>query len=415
MVFRLGSRHLSAGAAALAAAALLFTPLALGFGRAALPNAPMVALSTAAMLLATRGNGIGRAVVAALLFAAAILLKPLALATAVALAVWLTFGRRWRALALMASTGAAAAVCSWVFFDLISEGGFTELVRQQLVRFREVRGFDLFREYAPFARLTDARGWHTQLAWNLAEHRRALGSLALGRGADSNGLVTAGAVAALLLWPWLATTRRRLVGLCLVWLAVPLSFNLLVWGPVWNHYFLQYLPPLALLTAVGVDESGRLAAARWGRPGLRLAPLILVGALLVALAWHARLQLKLDPRSWAPLRPRQSVWLTLDPTLHLVSDTRPACGVYDPFNVYGPAAFAAQPGFGGEAFTVGFRDLVACLEEQPEIRIFVTHWTTWFIDNDQQSVLARRFPDRIVFQDPRQERTIRHRIERGAP
>jgi len=281
------------------------------------------------------------------------------------------------------------------------------------VRFRTLKGFDLFRQYAPFAQLTEARGWNTQFVWNLAEHRRALGSLAPGRGADSNGLLMVGAAAALLTWPWLDATRRRWVRLCLLWLGVALSFNLLVWGPVWNHYFLQYLPPLSLLTAVGIDELGRRAATF--RPGLRAVPLLLFCAVLVANGGYARVQLQLDPRRWSPLEPRDSVWLTLDPTLHLISQTRPACGVYDPFNVYGGAALAAQPGFRGETFRVDYADLLACLESDRDIRIFVTFWTTWFIDGDQRLELARRFPRRIVFQDPREERRIRDRIQRRRP
>jgi len=81
-LFRLARKQLPASAAALAALAMLFSPLALGFGRAALPNASMVALSVSAMLLASRVDRLGRVVAAGLLLTLAILLKPLALATA---------------------------------------------------------------------------------------------------------------------------------------------------------------------------------------------------------------------------------------------------------------------------------------------------------------------------------------------
>ncbi len=414
MLFRLARSYLAVGAAALAGITLLLTPLGLGFGRAALPNALMVALSTSAFLLAHRSDKRRHVIAAGVLLTLAMLVKPLALATAAALALWFVFDGRWRALAILTITGVVSAACAWVLLDVGSEGGFTELVRLQLTRFHHAQGFDLLRQYAPFAQHIDSRGLDTALAWNLAEHRRALASFSLNRGADSNSVVVMAAAAALLLWPWLSATARRLVGLCLFWLAVPFTFNLLVWEPVWDHYMLQYIPPLALLAAVSIDALTR-GVSRWGVPGLRGGSLLVVCALLAAMAWHVRVQLRMDPRAWAPLAPRGSLWLTLDPTLHLISDTVPACGVYDPFNVYGEKSLAAQPGFDGSRFAVGFGDLLRCLERQPEVRVFVTEWTAWFLNRDELAELVRRFPDRIVFQNPQVAREIRDRIERARP
>jgi 4-amino-4-deoxy-L-arabinose transferase-like glycosyltransferase len=305
IVFRLARTYLGAGASALACFAVLLTPLGLYFGRVALPNAPMVALTVTAFLLAGRDGGRKRLVAAGVVITLAVLIKPLALAPAIALALWLALGRRWRALALLTVTGAVGAASAWLLLDLAGDGGFTELVRLQLTRFRHAQGFELVRQYGPFAQLTDARGIDTALAWNLAEHRRGLLSAGL-PGADANVLTVVGAAAALLLWPWLATRQRRLVGLCVVWLGVPLAFNLLVWEPVWNHYFVQYIPPLALLVAVSAEALSR-ATSRWGETGRRAA-LLAVGALLVALALHVRPQLRLDPRALAPLEPVNSPW-----------------------------------------------------------------------------------------------------------
>ena len=169
-----------------------------------------------------------------------------------------------------------------------------------------------------------------------------------------------------------------------------------------------------MLAAVSIDALAR-AASRSGVPWLRSASLLTVCALLAAVAWHVRVQLRMDPLAWAALEPRHSTWLTLDPTMHLISDTHPACGVYDPFNVYGEASLAAQPGYDGSSFTVDFDDLLDCLERQPEVRIFVTHWTVWFMNSDQLAELARRFPDRILFQDPELARLTRERIELTRP
>jgi hypothetical protein len=118
----------------------------------------------------------------------------------------------------------------------------------------------------------------------------------------------------------------------------------------------------------------------------------------------------LDPRALAPLEPVNSPWLTFDPTTHLLTDTVPACGLYDPFNVYGKAALAGQPGYDGSRFLVDYSDVLRCIEADPEIKVFVTHWTLWFLKGHHITGLVQRYPDRVVFQDPRMERVFRERL-----
>jgi len=94
---------------------------------------------------------------------------------------------------------------------------------------------------------------------------------------------------ALLLWRRLDAVSLRLVRLCLGWLAVA-GIAVSAPGFFFNHYFLILLPPLSVLSAVGV-----LAAARFAAPGrVRL----LAGAMVMAVAsgpFLANLHFRLAP------------------------------------------------------------------------------------------------------------------------
>jgi len=380
---------------------LLATPLGLLFGRLALPNAAMVACEVAALALLAGRDSTRRAASAAAALVAAILLKPLALPVAAAAWIGLVLRRRFRSAAVLAGCGVVLSAAAWLSIDRVTGGGFSALVALQVERFAADDGFALFRGYEPFAREMRSRGVETAIQWNVSELERSLLPLAPERSANCNGflvgLAALGALAALVFGP---RQNRPLIALALLWLGLPLAFDVLVWEPIWNHYLLQVLPPLAILATLGFTAFDRLPP-----PGRRVAhaatSVVIVGAsMFLAIGVEGRF--RFDGNTLRAVGPEGSRWLTFDPTVNVMTGTEAACGVIDPFNVYGESSLAARATDQQARFLVTRENLLACIEADPELRIFVTDWTRWFLDAETLAMLRRDHADRVVFANPRQ-------------
>jgi hypothetical protein len=207
--------------------------------------------------------------------------------------------------------------------------------------------------------------------------------------------------------------RRPLVALCLWWIAVPVAFDVFVWEPIWNHYFVEILPPLAILSGLGLGALDRLPNRR--RRALAGGLVAVVVVVAAALGLRTEGALLLDDRPFEAVGPPGSRWLTLDPTVNVMTGTEPACGVIDPFNVLGPSALAARAGGREARFHVTLDDLLACLEADPEAGVFVTSWTEWFLDQETLAELWRRHPGRVRFADPRAALAFERRGAAGPP
>ncbi|MEL6547894.1 MAG: hypothetical protein AAFQ82_24930, partial [Myxococcota bacterium] len=128
--------------------------------------------------------------------------------------------------------------------------------------------------------------------------------------------------------PWALRNRtewpRAAMG---CWLGLPALFAVAVWEPVWDHYFMQYLPVLSLASAAVVERAY----------GLRPKWVVAVGLVFVflTLALHP-----LEPAYIKTLRDavRGRVGekiASFNPMVHAVGGTQPACGLVDPMNVFG--------------------------------------------------------------------------------
>ena len=92
-------------------------------------------------------------------------------------------------------------------------------------------------------------------------------------------------------------------------------------------------------------------------------------------------------------------WLAFDPFFHLMTNTKPACGIIDPFNVYGEWSFPAiSPAPVWSAYRVSSRDVIDCLERNPEIQIALGFWGVWFVDDALRSYLDQLPAERFVFE-----------------
>ncbi len=389
LTFRI-ARRLLPPAFALCAALLLWVTPVQYFGLVALPNALMVALSTAGLLLVFFRRGYAATAAGGVLLALAILYKPLAVATALAAAGALLAARDGRRLLVLALAGGATGAGGWLALHLWSGGVFSDLLALQLTRYAGKSGFALMASYPPFADLVQHLEIGSAVGWNLYEHRRTF--LTFDLHACTHVALLAGAGQVVLGSRFAGALGDRRILLTLWWL-LPVLFAVFVWEPSWDHYFVQYLPPLAILAALFLHWL-------WSR--VRLRPLARAGVLL-AVAYATAvgvIHLRALRRDFDRL-PRAGsdgeVWLTFDPFLNFVSGTRPACGVFDPFNVYGPhslTGIAEAPLL--SRFHVDRQELIDCLEADREIRIALGYWATWFVDEELRRFLDALPPERFV-------------------
>ena len=168
--------------------------------------------------------------------------------------------------------------------------------------------------------------------------------------------------------------------------ALPLAASLWLWEPVWDHYLMQYVPPMALLAALALHALASHRAV--GRP---LAVAVLVALTCVATAHvAARRPPRLIPL-YASLT--QQRWLTFDPFIHFITRTTPACGLIDPFNVYGDRSLTALT---GSRFHIGPEELIACLDWDPRIRVGIGYWGSFFVDDRLRAWLEKQPPERFL-------------------
>lgn len=295
---------------------------------------------------------------------------------------------RWKFAAVVGS-GVAFGLAAWLFLHARTGGGFTEVLRLQTQRYSGKSGFELMAHYDGFREAMEARGVTSATGWNLSEHSRAFLS-----GAFTNGnfwllLAAAGA-------PFVSSPRRPgpLRIPLLLWLLASVWFSIFVWEPIWDHYFVLYLPPLALFASITLR-----AVLGATRKSTRVAGLVLLAGC--ALLGHT--QRFTDPFWYRRARTvgrtvRGKEILSFNPLIPVVADARPACGLIDPLNVYGEQAIAAlDPGGPLARFRTTAADLIVCLGD--DTPVVIDEYALWFLD---PSLLAhlRRTPERLIFFGP---------------
>lgn len=175
--------------------------------------------------------------------------------------------------------------------------------------------------------------------------------------------------------------------------ALPFLFSVFVWEPVWDHYFVQYLPALALLGGAALQMLWETPRLPWLARGAGITVLVLGVAGGVSHVEARTADYTLVPHAQSP----GERWLTFDPFLTFVAGAEPACGLIDPFNVYGERSLVSLSDTAPwRRFRIDREDLLRCLEADPSIRIAVGSVRGFFVDRDLEEGLNRLGPQRVV-------------------
>jgi 4-amino-4-deoxy-L-arabinose transferase-like glycosyltransferase len=390
------ARKLVGSRAAPFAQILFYTAPLAYFGLLAMPNASMVLASLLGVYgVFCRERG-AYTVAAGVAFAVAVFIKPLEVSTVLAVlaAVALRAQDRSKLPLLIAGGGAAGAGLA-ALFHALSSGAFSEVLLLQLSRFEGRKGFEVASNWRGMRLAIEERGVDSALGWNASEHFQAF--LRTGIFSGNFWLLV------LALFGFSALKRTRAAGsrsLLALWALVPAAFSLLIWEPVWDHYFFQYLAPLAITAAALFGNFERRSGpARWAsRFGI------------VAYAAWGFLARPLDSAWYERVRERASTlgvaeYLSFAPIVHVAGGTKPACGLIDPMNVYGEhCAAALSPSPALSRFKVAPQALKQCLGD--DTRVLIEDYAYWFLDAELAAHLLNR-QDRLVHESPSDPKKLR--------
>ena len=394
-VYRIAER-LVARRAALCAAILFYVAPLQFYGFLAVPLALMQLCHVAGVYLVLFGRSRAAIIAGAILLVVSVLFKPLTIAglLAVGFAVLLVPRQRPKVPVLLLA-GALTGCVAWAAFHVLSDGAFTRVLLLQFGRYAQRGGFDAMMQFDPFWRAAAAAGTTNAVEWNLDEHRLAFFILPLLNGNFwLLGLAAAGQV---ILW---RDEGRRWTGwraFLLLWWVVPLIFSVYVWEPIWDHYCLQYVPAMAVLAAIFLNRAWLLPAS--AVRARRIARVGFIGAMFLGAIGVAGRQ----EHELADLGPEHAgeTWLTFDPLYNFLTHTKPACGLIDPFNVYGPhclVAMATAPDL--SRFLLTADDVQRCLERDPSIKVLMGSWAPWFLEPGLRRYLRTLPAERIVGRVP---------------
>jgi 4-amino-4-deoxy-L-arabinose transferase-like glycosyltransferase len=398
LVYHAGQRLQDRSTGLLAQLAFYAAPLQV-YAFLALPNALTALLAAAGVFAILLRQGLVWALLAGLFLSTAVLVKPLAVPVVLSLVLLLVLVRsERRKLPALAASGLATGLAAWFLLHAATDGAFTRVLELQARRYSGKSGFELMASYADFRKAVIARGATTPTSWNVSEHSRAF----LGGGlTNGNFWLLLAAAASPFLWKG-RMQRPLLAGLSL-WLLAAVWFSVFVWEPIWDHYFVLYLPPLALFAGITLKAS--LGARRWWARAFAL--LLVVGCTLLGHSQRFTDPLWYRQARAAGMRARGRELFTFNPLIHVVAGTRPACGLIDPLNVYGEHAIATlDPESPLRQFQITAEDLVTCLGD--DTLVVIDDYAFWFLEPPLFAHL-KRTPERLIFFGPDARRRFESR------
>ena len=184
-------------------------------------------------------------------------------------------------------------------------------------------------------------------------------------------------------------------------LVLTFIFSIFIWEPAWDHYHIQYLPYLSVAAGYALYE---LLQRLHSRKGFETT--ILVTGLV--LLFYIGLSLPLKRYSaeayqgMKEIKKHTSSVFSFNPLVSIVAGVEPACGLIDPFNVYGKRSLSYRIKSAYiEKFKVTDQDLFNCIRQHPGIRLYISKWFLFFIDESWVNFLKGLPESRFIYSNSR--------------
>jgi hypothetical protein len=183
-------------------------------------------------------------------------------------------------------------------------------------------------------------------------------------------------------------------------LAVFLStklFFLLIFEPVWDHYFLYLFPPLLIVTVLSYHTVLLKIFPFAKKPFFSL-----LSALLIGFGLLKNFSSYTPPQFFLRNPPSEEEILSFNPTLPLFLKKKPACQFTDPLN-----SFTRRTSFWvllsspyKERIGVTPEKLFLCVKENPKIVVFFDPFTGCFLTKEEMKHWEKEFSSRLFWVSP---------------
>ena len=381
LVYRVSSYLAGRLAGAISLALFMSSALQLHSLRA-MPGSLMLflALLSIAVLIRRRKVTAGITIFSGLCLAFSAQVKPLTIFWIIFPLLFFTFFmRNPRLLIFYLLSFALTSLLVTVFFIYDSEGGYLELLLIQAKRYTSKGGFANMQEIPAFKAMLDAKNISTAFAWNLNEHREVFFANPL-----SNGNSWLLLLVFFALFKLRARKTLRLLISTIVFIAISCLF---VWEPVWDHYFIQYLPFMAISTSIIFRDSF------WRK-------VLLIPVILISLNGLVNQRISMIPeKNVIHTGIKGKPVLSFDPYINIVNEAAFACDLIDPLSSYGKrnSDFFNTSRFFSRYHT-SESDLLSCLKKNPATIYYIGQWFFWFLDEEILGHLSRVPSDLLIFQ-----------------
>jgi 4-amino-4-deoxy-L-arabinose transferase-like glycosyltransferase len=342
----------------------------------AMPTALMLFFASAGICVMF-GKKRYSAVIAGALFAISVQFKPLTIFWLPAVAFYYLWQKKDRT-GFLFFTAAFVLIgaCATAYFIIQSNGGYAELLLSQTTQYSKESAFAIWIKHPAFQEIMRVGNVRTPLDWSLFTHSRVFFHSGI---LNPNFLLMILAVIGLLM------ARRFLISqLSLIALGGILLSCLFVWGPIWDHYFVQYIPFLAM----GVGFMFRAKRSK-------LITTIVLAVCVLGFVIQAKSR-EILPSGIVP----GAKVLSFDPYINIFYRAQHACGLVDSLTAYGSSNekyFDRIPRFRKSVINEDM--LEACLKSDSEVVFFVGFWFTQIRDRKVLEFLRSVNPNRIIFQN----------------
>jgi 4-amino-4-deoxy-L-arabinose transferase-like glycosyltransferase len=370
LIYLISRRLFCEDIAAFSAVFFYFVPLQ-HYGKLALPNSMMVLFSSLSFYLLFIKNCKRDSILSGVCIAISILIKPIAISALFSfILVLILFKKDWRKSIVFLLAFFISITCIFLLMNIWSEGCLLKLIQAQIIRLTNFSGFEFSKGIRAFNKILSEHNINSAISWNIYSHKKVFLE------SSNNNLNFYFLLIALVGVPTVVSRLRRkcYFGIIpfLVWVGITFIFSIFVWTPSWDHYYLQYLPPLSIMATFSINE-----VYYKFKMNLKIYILLLVILLIYVFFGIAKTDINRDfyKRVKEIKMTYNDKLFTFNPLISFLTQAKPACGIIDPLNQYEPFGriFIRDNNY-FYSYLIRDSQIINCLESGQNIKIVIEEW-----------------------------------------
>jgi len=366
LVFKLAERFTDKKWAAVSVLFFYFIPLQY-YGKLILPEASMIFFSVLSVYLIFFKNKPIYTIISGILLFIAIFIKPLAISTFIVLFLFLLLKKQKKKLTVFCLSFILSLIIFSGFLNYFSEGSFNELLLLQLNRLGTHSGFNTAMNFRSFNHIIKENNIGTPLLWNIYEHKSTF-FVPFPTNLNFYPLLISIITSLILIYEFYRNKKIKEKLFLVFWLFVSFLFMIFVWEPTWDHYFLQYLPPISILSAMFIKKFEKKKIKNYKK----IIFLILITFLALSL-----LNQETDFEFYREIDKMKKMdcgFFSFNPFISFLLNEGKESIIKDPLNQYSEVIVPFSKGREHIFNLVRDEDIIKFVKQNPEYKIIVDKW-----------------------------------------